>query len=162
MFKNKHIIVALLVAPVLAIIAYFAVDYMVAERPHAAQADATYKLVAKPNCRYPSGACELKNGEFELTLKPAGAIGDQMTLRVEASFPLSMASLGVASAPGESTSPIALAADDAEGRLWSTTIATPKLDEAAFQIAVVADRSRFYAEVPTVFLAADDGPDWSR
>ena len=37
-YKNKHVVVAMLVAPVLALIGYFSVDALVAEKPHAAQA----------------------------------------------------------------------------------------------------------------------------
>ena len=51
MWKNKHVVVAMLVAPILAILAWFAVDSMVAERAHSAKPGASYKLVAKSNCR---------------------------------------------------------------------------------------------------------------
>ena len=71
MFSNKHVLVAMLVAPVLAIMAWFAVDYFVAERPHAAEEGATYTLLAKSNCRYASGKCDLENADFELTIRPS-------------------------------------------------------------------------------------------
>ena len=64
MFKNKHFIVALLIAPILAIIAYFGVDIAVSEKPHAAKKGQSYKLVSKSNCRYTSGLCDMENGEF--------------------------------------------------------------------------------------------------
>ncbi|GAL14113.1 hypothetical protein JCM19233_5125 [Vibrio astriarenae] len=37
MFKNKHFIVALIVAPILAIIAYFGIDIASVKKPHAAK-----------------------------------------------------------------------------------------------------------------------------
>jgi len=67
--KNKHMILAMFVAPVLAIIAYFSVDYMVSEKPRAAQPGSTYKLAAKSSCRYKSGACTLKNGDVEVHIR---------------------------------------------------------------------------------------------
>ncbi|MGH1472538.1 MAG: hypothetical protein ACRBCS_15240 [Cellvibrionaceae bacterium] len=66
--SNKHVVAALIIAPLLAIGSYFAVDALVSEAPKNAQAGNNYQLVEKPNCRYSSGQCELKNGNFELTL----------------------------------------------------------------------------------------------
>ncbi len=60
MFRNKHLILAFLIAPVLAIIAWFSVDYFVAEKPHSAKPGASYELIAKPNCRRFSRRCDLK------------------------------------------------------------------------------------------------------
>lgn len=37
MFKNKHFILALLIAPILSIIAYFGTDMALSEKPHAAK-----------------------------------------------------------------------------------------------------------------------------
>ncbi|NOQ87942.1 MAG: hypothetical protein GQ550_03380, partial [Gammaproteobacteria bacterium] len=50
--KNKHLILAMFVAPVLAIIAYSSVDTIVSEQPQAAMQGSSYKLAAKSNCRY--------------------------------------------------------------------------------------------------------------
>jgi NADH:ubiquinone oxidoreductase subunit 3 (subunit A) len=63
MFKNWHVIIAMIVAPILAVLAWFAVDYFVAERPHAAKEGAAYSLIAKSNCRYDSGQCDLENAK---------------------------------------------------------------------------------------------------
>ena len=50
-WKNKHVLIATLMAPVLALIAYFGVNALVGEKPHAAEAGQSYVLVEKPNCR---------------------------------------------------------------------------------------------------------------
>ena len=63
------IVIALLVAPVLALIAYFAVDAVVAEKPEKALAGSSYPLVAKSNCRYASGRCSLENGDVQLEIE---------------------------------------------------------------------------------------------
>lgn len=46
MFKNKHFILALLIAPILSIIAYFGTDMALSEKPHAAKEGETYKLAS--------------------------------------------------------------------------------------------------------------------
>jgi hypothetical protein len=44
----------MIVAPILAIISYFTVDYYVAEVPHKAKQGQSYKMLVKPNCRWAS------------------------------------------------------------------------------------------------------------
>ncbi len=68
MFRNKHVVIALLVAPLLALIAYFAVDSIVAEKPQKAIAGSSYPLAAKSNCRYTSGRCSLVNGDLRVEI----------------------------------------------------------------------------------------------
>ncbi len=162
MWKNKHVVVALLVAPVLALMAYFAVDHMVAERPHAAKPGASYRLLAKSNCRYASGGCDLKNGNFEVSLKPEPAGSDRVRIAVESNHPLRVASLGVAAAPGADSEPAPLERETDDALRWSTTIARPPPGETVFQLAVVAEKSSYYAEVPTVFVDTDDLPGLER
>lgn len=48
MFKNKHLIIALLIAPILSLIAYFGTDLALSEKPHAAKEGESYKLPASP------------------------------------------------------------------------------------------------------------------
>lgn len=67
-FTNKHVVVALLVAPVLAVGAWYAVGLIGAETPHKAVPGQSYPLVAKSNCRYASGQCSLGNGDIEFEL----------------------------------------------------------------------------------------------
>ena len=81
MWKNKHVILAMLIAPVLAIIAWFSVDYFVAERPHEARPGASYPLVAKPNCRRLSERCDLVNEDFRLGMNITYADYGDATLK---------------------------------------------------------------------------------
>ena len=66
--RNKHVLVSALVAPLLALMAYFAIDHFMGETPHAAVEGRSYPLVEKPGCRWESGSCGLKNNEFELDM----------------------------------------------------------------------------------------------
>ena len=151
MFKNKHLIVAMLVAPVLAIMAWFAVDYFVAERPHAAQEGAAYTLVAKSNCRYDSGSCDLENSDFKLSLRPMSVTAQSVQLEMTSAFPLQTATLGLVN-DGVADAPSPMQAADAEGLHWTTRIAAPSGDASAIRVAVTAQGATWYAEVPTVFI----------
>ena len=68
MFKNKHVIIALIVTPILAALAWIGVGQLMGEKPHAARPGQSYPLVEKSNCRYESGACDLENEDFLLRL----------------------------------------------------------------------------------------------
>ena len=80
MFTNKHVVVAMLVAPILAILAWFAVDALVSERPHVAHEGGAYRLAAKPSCRYASGMCELENADLKISIRPESLSSDSMSL----------------------------------------------------------------------------------
>ena len=150
-FKSKHVVVAMLVAPVLAIIAWFAVDYLVAETPHAAKAGAVYSLVAKPNCRYNSGQCDLKNADFELTLRATGVTAAGAELELESKFSLQNATIALVDT-GNERQPTSMVRTDAGGQRWRGTIPRPVGDESTIRIAVIAKETAYYAEVPVVFL----------
>lgn len=59
----------MVIAPVLAIIAWFSVDALVGPSPEAALAGKSYPLLAKSNCRYASGVCTLENQDFSLEVR---------------------------------------------------------------------------------------------
>ena len=151
MFTNKHVVVAMLVAPVLAIMAWFAIDYFVAERPHAAKEGAAYTLIAKSNCRYDSGTCDLENSDFKLSIRPMSITADSVQLEMTSAFPLQGATLGLVD-DGVAAAPSPMAATNEEGRHWTTRIDAPAGDNSTIRVAATAQGSTWYAEVPTVFL----------
>mgnify|MGYP006287182851 CR=1 FL=1 len=155
MWKNWHVVAAMLVAPILAILAWFAVDWFVAERPHAARPGQDYPLVAKPNCRWPSGACDLENESFRLTLAPTSLDATALRLRIESRFPLSGATVGLAPAAGAASEPVVFSPGNEEATVWSGTLPAPRDEDAALQVVVNAAGSRYFAEVPVVFLAEE-------
>jgi len=158
MWKNKHVVVAMLVAPVLAVMAYFAVDHFVGEQPEAAQPGAAYELIAKPNCRYASGQCDLKNADFELTLTAVDDGVSGVIVSMVSRFPLQGATIALADLPDLPSRPVQMNAEDAQQLNWSGGIGFPASAESALLLAVVANQSSYYAEVPVVFFAgnADD------
>ncbi len=150
MFTNKHVVVAMLVAPVLAIIAWFAVDRVVAPTPQAASPGETYPLLVRSNCRYDSGECDLVNGDFELKLRPTAVSDAEVGLELLSKHSLQRATIGHAAGPtGEASS---MTAADAGAMRWVVSISRPTADAAMLRLAVVAAGTTYYAEVPVAFL----------
>lgn len=157
MFKNKHVVVAMLVAPILAIMAWFAMDYFIGERPHAAKDGATYTLIAKSNCRYDSGQCDLENSDFTLSIRPISVTTSSVQLEVTSAFPLQSAALGLVDNGAELLpAPMKPAAED--GLRWTAQINRPTRADAEIRIAVTAQGATWFAEVPVVFLRLADEP----
>jgi len=67
-FKNKHVIVAMIVAPILAILSWYATGFIVDEKEHAMKDGAIYTLVVRPNCRWSSGKCTLSNSDLKIDI----------------------------------------------------------------------------------------------
>lgn len=157
MFKNMHLVVAMLVAPVLAVLAWFAVDYFVAERPHAAKEGAGYSLIAKSNCRYDSGQCDLENSDFSLSVRPVSVTATSVQLELTSAFPLQSAALGLVDNGAEVLpSPMRSTTDD--DLRWTTQIDRPTGADAAIRIAVTAQGATWFGEVPVVFMGLSDKP----
>lgn len=154
-FTNKHVVVAMLVAPVLAILAWFSVDYFLSEKPHAAVPGESYALIAKSNCRYDSGLCDLENGEFKLTLRSVPAAGGGSALELSSRFPLQTATVGLVDNGNEGL-PTAMRSAGAEDRTWLAALPDPLSPATHIRLAVVAQETSYYAEVPVVFLQPSD------
>ena len=151
MFSNKHVLVAMLVAPVLAIMAWFAVDYFVAERPHVAEEGATYTLLAKSNCRYASGECDLENADFELSIRPSMQTATSVALTLTSSHALDSAAMGLVEGD-RAQQPAPLTRTDDQGTEWQALLERPGASDASIRIAVTAQGATWFAEVPITFL----------
>ena len=153
-FKNKHVITSLIVAPILAIISYFAVDYYVAEVPHKAKDGQLYKLLAKPNCRWESGYCDLVNGNLELLITTNSLNYGQNYLHLRSETPLQKVNFSLVNQKNSQSSPKSMVPADAAGTSWqSSLIQINKTDY--LQFAVQAGGSTFYVEVPAIFVYKD-------
>jgi hypothetical protein len=150
-FTNKHVVVAMLVAPVLAILAWFAVDYFLSEKPHAAVPGGAYALIAKSNCRYDSGQCDLENGDFKLTLKPVPGSAGGTALELMSRFPLQTATIGLIDADNEGQ-PTAMLPSGSESTRWLAALPAQLSATTLIRLAVIAKETTYYAEVPVIFL----------
>lgn len=151
-YKNKHVVVALLVAPILALISYFSVDMMVAEKPHAAKAGGHYELLEKSNCRYSSGKCDLKNGDMHIAIQPNWVTNDRLRLTLSSVQPLEKVVSARVNALGEEVSVSSMESLDDSGLTWSTEMMTPDADLERFRLAVSVNETWYYGDAALKFI----------
>ncbi len=144
----------MLVAPVLAILAWLAVDYFVAERPQAAEPGAAYALTARSNCRYASGQCDLVNADFEFHLRAAEITPSGITLELSSKFALQQATIELVDT-GAHTPPSKMKSAGASGLHWAGEIPRPGDTASMLRVAVVSRGATYYAEVPLAFIGGD-------
>jgi hypothetical protein len=152
MFTNKHIIAALIVTPILTIIAYFAVDYMVSEKPKIAEAGASYELLAKPNCRYSSGHCGLKNGDFEVDMTVELLADGYMNLSLTSAFPLDGVKLALVDSPEMAGDPRDMIVDNNERTQWLIMLNQPATDTSRIRMVIASNASLYYGDTDTRFM----------
>ena len=157
--KNRHIVVAMLVAPVLALVAWFGADYLIGERPQAAIVGQSYPLAEMPGCRYAGGACGLKNEDFELQIAFIPAAPTRVTLQVESAFPLDGIVVALVSPNGAENEPRPLRRAEPGGRSWTIDLQRPQPDRDRLRIAASAAGSEYFGEVATRFAQAKDAAE---
>ena len=149
--KNKHVVLAMFVAPVLAIIAYFATDYVVSEKPHQAQQGNSYKLAAKSNCRYQSGQCTLFNGDVEVNVRAERISGPLIELSLHANMPLQNVLVSSVVA-NEETDPVMMQRAVSDENTWRAKLDIVDAEKSALRFVVELSGLLFYAETPAVFI----------
>lgn len=154
MFKNKHVVIAMIVAPILSILAWFAVGQFTGEQPHIAQPGQSYPLVEKSNCRYDSGACDLENEDFKIRLTlQEGALGPEFLLT--STHSLEGVVLAV-SAEEVSPKPAAMRASDGQGLEWRIALDAAPGPAERIRIVARAAGSSYFADASTTFLQPKD------
>jgi hypothetical protein len=154
-FTNKHVIIAMIVAPVLAILAWVAAGQFAGERPQTPVAGMSYPLVEKSNCRYASGACDLENEDFRLTITQTGA--DSITeLVVRSAYPLDGVVIGIGS-PQEEAEPTPMRAIDGQGLEWHLVLDSPPGPAERIRLVAIAGGSSYFADASTAFLQPGEG-----
>ncbi|MGH1484821.1 MAG: hypothetical protein ACRBCI_01300 [Cellvibrionaceae bacterium] len=156
MLTNKHFIVALIITPILAIIAYFAVDYAVSERPHNAVSGNSYPLAAKSNCRYQSGKCTFKNGDIEVILTSKNHGNNTITFQLESELPLAGAKIALATASNEQAPETMSSLNDSTTQ-WETTIQSRDIENARLLLVVSLNEALYYGETETTFTHYQTG-----
>ena len=165
MFKNKHMTIAMIVAPLLAVISYFATDLIVSDLPNTAQAGQAYPMVAKPNCRYQSGHCVLKNGDIEIELRLAAAdthanvnAGNSHVLLARSNVPLKGVKVELVGPDARNEAPKVydLQAVDGSQQRWHTQLSIDPFAISELRIAMLAHSdATFYASTGTTFFKHD-------
>lgn len=147
---NKHTIIAIIVAPILAFIAYYAVDYAVSEKPHEAVEGQSYPLVAKSNCRYESGQCTFKNGDISIHIETTQVDNSELSFSLESNQPIQGSRLALAN-DAVKTSPISMTATDDTQVNWNITLPNTLSETSRLQLALKIKGSIYFGETGTVF-----------
>jgi hypothetical protein len=158
MYKNKHVVIAMIVAPILAVIGYFGVDMMVSEKPHAAKAGETYQLAEMPNCRYSSGVCGLKNGDFEVKLS-AQMQGDQhMLISLNSALPLDGVKISLMQAAGTGVNePLDMQSEGSTATQWSVILPQPNIENDRLQLVMSSNQVLYFGETHLTFINYETG-----
>lgn len=152
MFKNKHIIVAMIVAPILAVIAYLATDSLVGEKPHKAEEGQSYSLVALPNCRYPSGHCTMKNSGFQLDIQITQAGANLLSLNLTSLHPLQGAKVAIVGNTDEMVAPTDMSATDDTARNWTVDVSGAIHPQSRLQLVAAAGGAFYFGEAGLTFI----------
>ncbi|MGR5447536.1 hypothetical protein ACPV47_21775 [Vibrio jasicida] len=152
MFKNKHFIIALLIAPILSLIAYFGTDMALSEKPHAAKEGKSYKLASKSNCRYTSGLCDMENGDFKVKFRSEKLTPDSLELSLHAAYPLEGVKLSVVDSQEQNAQPIDMTPTDQVGQNWTITLPKPASAESWLRVAIQSEGTLYYGETQTAFV----------
>ena len=145
-FTNKHVVIALIVAPILAILAWFAVGEFAGEKAQPAQQGKSYPLVEKSNCRYESGHCDLHNEDFKLALELDG-----LNLLVQSAHSLRGVMVSVGS-PEQEFPPVAMTAEDQTGRRWRYTLADVPDTSDRIRLVASTEQNAYFGDVATLFV----------
>ena len=143
---------AAIVAPILALLSYFAIDALVGEKPHAAEAGQSYELVEKPNCRRGGGQCSLKNGEFELDISAQMVGGNSIVLSVESAFPLDGVKIALVENSASKHPPIAMLAIDEDQLTWNLEVSRPTNENHRLRLVASAGQALYFGDATTRFL----------
>ena len=156
MWKNKHVVIAMIVAPILAVLAWFAVGQIAGEKAQVAKPGAAYPLVARSNCRWESGECELVNKDLKMTILPL-ELGTQYTrLSLDSEFPLAQATFALLSGGNEVVATAEHDASPDAAAQMTVTIPAFADPEAVLRVAVTVQESLYFAEVPVVFMRPEE------
>jgi len=152
LLTNKHVVIAMIVAPVLAVLAWIAVGQFAGEQAAPAQAGREYPLVEQSNCRYASGACDLTNEEFKLRLS-LDRSGDPV-LNLSASHPLDGVLISVG-AVDDNSPPAQMRATGGQGTGWSMLLGRVPDAGERVRLVAVAGGSAYFAEASTQFMVEE-------
>jgi hypothetical protein len=152
LLTNKHMIIAMLVAPVLAVLAWFAVGEFAGEQAHKAEAGREYPLVEQSNCRYESGVCELRNKDMVIKLSLEQGAEEVLILRASHALEGVLLAIG----PPESTVlPDKMRTADGRGKEWRMLIGGVPGPQERIRLVATAGGSAYFAEASTRFVQTE-------
>jgi len=153
-WKNKHVLVATLAAPVLGLVSYYGIGVMFGEKPRPAEAGKSYQLVEKPNCRYNSGQCGLKNVDFELTIsfEPFGT--NRLLLKLISENPLDGVKLALVQNGINEEKPRDMQSSSNDGLNWSLDIPLPDPERDRLHLVASSMQTLYFGDIATKFTSS--------
>ena len=152
-WKDKHVLIATIMAPVLGLVSYYGIGALLGEKPQPAEVGKSYQLIEKPNCRYNSGLCGLKNVDFELTLtfEPIG--NDRLLLKLVSENPLDGVKLAQVENPSDENKPRDMRATGDDGLNWSLDIKLPDPERDRLHLVASSMQTLYFGDVATKFTS---------
>ena len=152
-------VLASVMAPLLGLAAYFAIDAVVREKPQAAIAGQSYNLLEKPNCRRAGGTCGLKNGDFELELGFEIQGDDQLLLQLGSLHALDKVMLAVVENETDDKPPVEMQRADEDGLSWKIEIARPDPDLHRLRLVATSNQAFYFGDTAMKFIRAESVVD---
>lgn len=134
-------------APILALISYFVVDYAVKEVPHKLQNNSYYKLLVKSNCRWNSGHCTLTNGDVELNLS-IKKTNNNTVLLLNSETQLSQVNVAVVKHIENQVQPDLMQNSGNNSYYYIMPVFSPSM---YLQLSINIEESIFYTVIPLIF-----------
>jgi len=150
-FRNKHLIIATMMAPILALVSYFGINALLSETPHAAEAGQSYQLLEKPNCRRSGGDCGLKNSDFELNLSAEWPTEYQLLMTLRSVHPLSGVLVELVENETDQNQPVNMRPMSADGLLWSVDMAHSNLENHRLHLVASAGEALYFGDISMKF-----------
>ena len=153
MLTNKHVLAALLVAPILAVLAWYGTGQLTDDEKQQAapaQTGASYPLVERPGCRYPGGKCGLSNEGFKLAIVvlPTGQ------LRMTSAVPLDFVLVGLESEGDQG--PMQAQPVSAEQDRWVHNFTVMPSSEDRLRVVAGASGASLFGDVALTFTEPSD------
>jgi hypothetical protein len=149
-FTNKHVVIALIVGPVLAILAWIGVGQIAGEKAAVAVSGKSYPLVEKSDCRYESGHCKLENEDFKLLLRVEQR-GKDTVLVLKSVHVLEGVLMSVAE-PGREANPSAMRASDAQSTKWFILLKDVPTPTQRLYLVASSGGVQYFGDAATLFI----------
>jgi hypothetical protein len=150
-WKNKHLLVATLMAPVLGLVSYFGINTLLSESPQVAEAGQSYILVEKSNCRYSSGLCGLKNVDFELELSFERLAGDRLLLKLTSEHTLDGVMMARLVNEDDENPPKPMRSTGPDGLNWAMEIRNPDPQNQRLHLVASSNEVFYIGDVALKF-----------
>ncbi|HEY5776858.1 MAG TPA: hypothetical protein VIS57_12275 [Xanthomonadales bacterium] len=161
-WKNRHVLVATLMAPVLGLVSYFGFGALFGEKPLPAEAGRSYHLIEKPNCRYSSGICGLKNVDFELTLRGEEIGNDRFLLKLVSENPIDGVKLALVEDAADEGTPVDMLPAGNDGLNWTLEIKRPDPQHDRLRLVAASRQTLYFGDVATKFTSIEPEDESSK